>query len=493
VLIRLVRPTSSDPSAIKYPELPAHVTRERNLFAATRPPLRCMTVVIDEDLTTDACGPDQIDARSLLNSLLSHPYIRTIRLMRQAGSFHALLRPESGYAALVVNTEDPDSSGVVGTSEHGTYMAGVMGNAHVLAADDDDSPAYTHLDLAQRADRRREDRRCAGAAEAMHADIYVTSRDYLLSGPRPPVRDTTIATVEQAVGIVSLYLRAQGASTLWINGRSQHVTSRRDFDFRGATAILPSGQRWVVGFNMHVHSVGSDDLINLGASLFTRLSRAIRARDHVHTAINSGGGSSVGEALAHVDTVAVSLMAAFDVAARVAHETLNLQGSRRSASWRRGTWREQVAKQAPDLAALVEPDSVGDHTLGILSALRNTIHERALETIGVRHHHRTLERMQLPPALYGDMIGAIGHLGGAEVWGIEPLGGGMFQAAHPDIVVEQLMGRAITLLDSLLAKTPTERLGGVNMLDLETSVRAAADGYGEPWIPISVRLQLAIG
>jgi hypothetical protein len=197
--------------------------------------------------------------------------------------------------------------------------------------------------------------------------------------------------------------------------------------------------------------------------------------------------------LNHLDSFTLSLSAAFDVSARVGHITHGISGPERYAGWRRQKWLQRLPTDSAALL-LVADNSVGFHTLAILSALRNTIHERALDRIGMRSGPiGNQELVQLPAPLYGRLVSAVHALDGPAAWGIQPLGGGLLQAAHPDVIVEQLLPRALGLLDDLLAATPTGDLPGVDTIAIATAEAASRAGYGQAWVPASVNWQVSVG
>lgn len=452
-----------------------------------------MRVLLDTGLLLNEDSFPAVSSDGLLVSLLRHEYLDVYRLQVRSGSPTSGARPPAGDVWLLPRG-DGQSAPVLRSDQRGTAWSGVGGNAHDVARHDVASSHYPEMDPAARAERRAADMLAAGAAEAIDADLFVTRRRYLLDSPRPAVRATTVITPEDALGLVSLYLRAQGEATIVIAPGGMRITAtRRAFMREGAVALTPHASAWAVPFNQHAHALGLEDIEGLAPSLFERVARTLRARDDLHVTLNATGGKDIAEPLDHLDSFLLSLGAAFDVAARVAHHTLGLPGRQRDAGFRRVGWLKQLRRADQALGALVASESEGARTLAVLSALRNTIHESAFRRVGVGFQSTTAhERVHLTPTLYRELFDAVQHLGGEEAWGLEPLGSGLFQTAHPDRLVEALLPRSLVLLDSIVALTRTDSLPGVDMHSVATYL-AARQEPGEARDRESVRVQLSVG
>ena len=172
------------------------------------------------------------------------------------------------------------------------------------------------------------------------------------------------------------------------------------------------------------------------------------------------------DALLAFDSAILFLMSALDAVARVAHATLGLSGSAHAARWQRKDWRKRLAREAPELAALVAPGSYGGVVVEILTALRNTVHSAGLSSVGASttrtERQRTL--IDLTSGLSGDdlrdVLAAMDVLDGHGAWGIEALVPGRV-FVDPGHLLEQVVVPTLRLLDGLMAQTPVESLPGV--------------------------------
>lgn len=143
--------------------------------------------------------------------------------------------------------------------------------------------------------------------------------------------------------------------------------------------------------------------------------------------------------------------------------TLDLNKNLYSAGWQSPDWIKELRKIESDLADLVANGSVGHNTLTILTRLRNSVHGETLAALAVRgpgRHHDTL--VGLPRDAIIEVLDAIKNLGGEKVWGVTERISGRLHA-DPGVLLEQLFPQVIDLLNSLMARTPIERLPNVNL------------------------------
>jgi hypothetical protein len=232
----------------------------------------------------------------------------------------------------------------------------------------------------------------------------------------------------------------------------------------GTRELLPAAWRWYSACVQEATSTNDDALTYLGGSLLQRVQRALQARDDVHLALNRPQGNDAADAaLSSLDVCLVFLMGAVDVAARIAHRTLRLTGNVHNASWQREKWINAVAKQDASLAATVQTGASGSHTLTILRLLRNSVHGEALPSLAVQRggtRHDTL--VGLPQAVLSELLGAIDALGGQAMWSVQGAIPGRMHC-DPGILLEQLFPRVLELLNTLMERTPVERLPHVTL------------------------------
>lgn len=149
---------------------------------------------------------------------------------------------------------------------------------------------------------------------------------------------------------------------------------------------------------------------------------ALEERDAALRALNQPIDNDIAsEAISHLDVVLITVMAAFDMSAGVAHKVLDLPGRLFDAGWQRGGWLETVAEVDPALAALVAADTVPGRLLFLISRLRNSIHSEALSPLSVGRSggHADHFLVRLPPEIADQVVEAMNELGGEEAWGVQ--------------------------------------------------------------------------
>ncbi len=134
----------------------------------------------------------------------------------------------------------------------------LTGNGPDVAESDRSSGAYADLEADEAATRRRLDAIAVQAAGEAHADLFITRRPYLHSLTWGLARGIVIATPEQALPLVSLYLRGQGAFSTYrsLDGTATHTASPM---IRGASSCgsPPFSQRRTMTAGMTAWSSGS--------------------------------------------------------------------------------------------------------------------------------------------------------------------------------------------------------------------------------------------
>jgi hypothetical protein len=484
------------------------------LFVA-RAPLRQLVAMVDAHLVDDASpAPAGTEAdptatepdgrrRTHLRALLCHPMLDVHRYADDGPPPGTPVDPRSTttpvYPGWVyVQTPLPpggalmaSGSAIVETA-NGWSLSGFMGNAGEVAAADTRGSFYADLGTQEAAAQRRRDVTAAQVADqAVHADVFVTERPYLLGTSVRPTRQTVVCSVAEATGLVGLYLRTQGDFVV----ADRFHYGRGLFYFVGARALLPSAWRWFAACVQHSTAAGDSGLLDIGESVLRRLTRALVVRDEVHADLCRAQDHDVAdEVLAGVDEVCTLLMGALDAAARVAHRTLGLPAENEfGAGWqkiRRRGWLSQVGAAEPALAARVAAGSDGQAALEVLRLLRNTVHGAALRSMQQRASGNAAQTMILVPDDGRAAIeAAIAAVGPGEDGGAHQAG--PWLALEPGRVVEQLFRLTIPLLDDLLGLTPVERLAGV-VVTAESSSPPAGDASFAPEASEAIVWQLGL-
>ena len=464
-----------------------------------RRPFRKIRVMVDNELL-DATPVGQAPAteRQLLTELLVHELVRLIKYADDGPPPAAL--GKDGWAtdwAIVEPTTVPNMSWAVkiSTTPDSQARASIFGNWPDAAEADHRSPAYSHLPAEEAARRRRTDAIAAQvAAQAVGADIYVTERPYLHAVTWELARGVVICSPLEALAVLGLYFRTQGVFPV----AQRYSFNRGLFYWVGMRELLPEAWRWFGSCVNHSLKTKDHGLMVLSGSLLQRVDRALETRDEIHLALNQPQDHDTQEsALSNLDVVLILLMAAVDVAARVAHRILGLSAEEYRAAWQSSKWRDQVRSSAPNLAAVVDTGSRGEAVLSILRLLRNSVHGTALQGMAFQSELRSRENfVVLPEADREDVRLAMEKLGGLGVWG---LGTPWRDRLHLDAAVfaDRLMIEVVAFLNDLMRETPVERLPNADLKDADKAPPAGKPGRDitdeyAPWIRRSIRWQLGL-
>jgi hypothetical protein len=454
----------------QWPEVSEH-RRERYLYAGRRP-FRKMRVMVDFELLEAAPPQEAPTARQLLTELLEHELVSTFRYADGGPPPGIVPDPDGTFKGWVVIDGHRQERGwtVVFSSAPDSFTrAGTMGNAPEVAEADVLAPAYADLAAHDAARRRRLDALAAQvASQALGADVYVTERPYLHAATWDVARGVTVCRPEQALAVLGLYFRAQGVFPV---GRNYHF-NRGLFYWVGMRELLPEAWRWFNACVKHSSNMHDDGLMVLGGSLLQRVDRALETRDQIHLALNQPQNNDTQDAaLSNLDLVLVLLMAALDVAARVAHRVLQLPPSDEyRAGWqnqRKGGWLDQVRQGAAALAALVDPSGRGEAVLTIVRLLRNSVHGAGLQGVAYLSAPRRLESLvALPGGDRDEVRSSMLALGGLEGWGVRLLESDRLHL-DPGVFADRLIHEVGWLLNELMKQTPVERLPEVALSDAD--------------------------
>jgi hypothetical protein len=347
--------------------------------------------------------------------------------------------------------------------------------------------------------RRRADALAAQvASQALGADLLVTERPYLHKAKWDIARGVTVCSVAEAIPVLGLYFRGQGVFPI---ARAFRF-NRGLYYWVGTRELLPEAWRWFAACVQHSLKTQDEGLMLLGGSLLQRLDRALETRDEIHLALNQPQNNDTQDAaLSSLDVVLVLLMAAVDVAARVAHRVLQLRDADEyRAAWqnqKKGKWLDQVRQVAPALAGVVGPSSRGEAILTVLRLLRNSVHGAGLQGVAYLSGTRRLESLVALPDKDREAVRvAMEVLGGVGGWGARIVEGDRIHL-DPGVFADRLMGEVVWLLNQLMKHTPVEGLPNVVLSVADCQPPAGRSGRDisnefAPWVRESIRRQLGM-
>jgi hypothetical protein len=459
-----------------WPKEPTLLGRRHALFNHPAAPLRPMIVVVDALLLARAAHDEKV--KYLLELLTENP----IQAHLYAGSG----APKDSQLVIAVDT------GVEGIRDWVVTAAGDSGEhldviylkdgVPTLTPTDAGHPYIPHLfESFKSTDDPSGDRRAQARADALgllvakaiRADLFVTDRPLLVDGESEFWRGLTVMPPDTALPVVGLYLRQQEkfvlhrSPALGSPDALLRLTERNQtwFYWQAAQGLIPGRDRWAYACAAYTRAANDTTLSSLPQALIWRLDQVLRARDRLLAtlAVVPQDYSPVDEALTELDQILLWLMAAFDIAARVAHVALDVPMKIRNAAWQSEEWLNKLANQDTALANLVRNNSEGEHILTIVKELRNSVHGDALSAGGmipVAGKHALEPLVALPQSSREHVLEAIDALGGQEVWGVVQPFPEKDLHFHPGTFVEQLLPRTLNVLNALMDATSVERLLG---------------------------------
>lgn len=449
------------PNLSANPNLARAVHRSRALFARSAP-LRKMIVMVDADLRERATHDEKLAYLLRLvddQSIESHLYADAASGDAPAEGWVRVHPGEHEQQRFVAFFRDGELIRALTMLDYSAYQ-------RVVNAE----PPAEYSAAGNPEDRVQTDAIAMLAAREVRADLFLTERPLPLLLGHDAWSPVTSMRPTDAVPVVGLYLRQQGRFLLGASADAAHGSFpvRSVFYWQAAKALVPAASRWAGVFDAHFRATNDRTLSLLSSALIQRVDQALRSRDRLLAALSVPQDiDTMEEALSELDQFLLWVMAAFDVSARVAHITLELPGTFRSAGWQKGErWLPNVAERAQSLAALVDGESDGKHLLKILSLLRNSIHGPALSASGIIPviGPRALEPLvELPRDERDAVCGAMNALGGQGAWGVGQPFPDHELHLHPGEFVEQALPRALALLNDLVAATPVQRHSSANV------------------------------
>jgi len=301
---------------LRQDEWPKYSLDEPSTVFSPRPPLRKLVVVVDHDLLEALSGSRSLE-EGLLSGLLSHPYIEVFRISddgppvtaKRCKSEHGI-EYVPGWIVLGETSSESGSTPLVQANREGTSIIrrALIGNAPEVAEDDPTSSAYQERGEEGAAAQRALDLRMLEAAREVGADLFITGRPYLHGLTWGFAREVVVGTPEQALPLISLYLRCQGIFLVYRSpdGSATDSFNRGLFYWVGTRDLLPAGWRW---FSVCVQRDGEkNELVYLGQSLFQRVQRALQDRDAALWALNQPqNNDTADDALGNLDNVLLGL------------------------------------------------------------------------------------------------------------------------------------------------------------------------------------------
>jgi len=266
-----------------------------------------------------------------------------------------------------------------------------------------------------------------------------------------------IATPVEALALLGIYLRFRENYKYRVHATTELGIGRLGYASLAAEILVPSS-------------------LSLGPrapSLITRLARTLYARDRIHRCyFDPENRALADEAFFYLDAFLVSLVAAFDLLARIANALLGFKTPERKASWRYEVWRKELVMKAPRLAELTTPGSKGRAILEICFLLRHHVHSDPLQSVEVvtgpagqnGDYH-----LWLPVEDRDALREAMRIVGGS--WGVA-LDHGEWTLINVPLLTERLIASSAKLLEMITQRlTGNRHRGRVSVQHLEPRMR----------------------
>jgi hypothetical protein len=325
------------------------------------------------------------------------------------------------------------------------------------------------------------------AGIAWGADALVTGRpDLLALSDDEEFVYANLMSPDAACGLLGLFLRA----------RRDYTTDpaignpERPPYWLLAQQMLPAGWRWHEACWKVAPT--NEVLWEQAKTTFRRVADGLRARDGIAMAYQlPAGPTAEEEAPFFLDAMLVSFAAAFDGAAQVAHAAYALTAS--TVGWTQKAWLRELARAEPALAALAKGATPGGDVMTLIRVLRNSIHGPGTDShTWPSRTHRPRVQISVPERHRGKFDAAVKRQGGDAAWGIR-VRSAEFVGFDAFEFTEQLVPRALTALDEMMATTDVDRLLPPGELPIEQQAPAGGRWTGAPDAQERLRLLSGLG
>lgn len=220
----------------------------------------------------------------------------------------------------------------------------------------------------------------------LEADLVITGREWLLAerGRSHGRHLASVVSPDESLALMGLYLRwhsqpviVGGAAVRW-----PPTAIRRSAAF----AAMPAFERWNQAGRVWCDTDGDLTLERLNQTCLTRVSRAFKCRDSIF-GLSAMRAYDPEKMLRELDSLVLTLVGAFDVAARIVDRTLGLQSKPNACGWQNTTvskdgkkdgWQTKLQASAKALYGYTEADSEMQRMFKLLRWLRNSVHNEGL-------------------------------------------------------------------------------------------------------------------
>jgi hypothetical protein len=391
-----------------------------------------------------------------------------ILLMQTSDSLNIVSPKKEGSAHLEYVKRDDDVLGFTVTQLDGTSVAHhgipVIGQYDRLSK----APEFTRWGTSEEIYRAFIAARTAKELGA----ILITNDKFLLEHKDIGIiGDAYPLTLTEGVALIGLVQRRRNNFEIVTRVGVPKFTykySRWLYFWYASRDMLPSGWQLVTGSAQMPDDFKCRDL---SLTAIARLSSALKCRDHIHEQLFlEQTNSSTEDAVFYLDYYLVSLVAAFDVLARVAN-AIYQPTTRATITWRGNvssrTWLAALSTQDATLANLMQPTTFCRDVLDFVAILRNLIHAEGLQgAMHTKNGKRAPTLLQVPEAEVARIFDIIQRFGPAT-WNIDrPRPNIMFLEIGN--LVENITPLAAEALETVMKHIDITRVPGYDRTKIQT-------------------------